>query len=269
MIYDCHLHTCFSGDSDTPVRQQVQRAITLGMEEMCITDHHDYDSCFCEDNFELDIPAYLPALRQIQEEYKGSIRINIGIELGLQNHIAEYLRQFSENYGSSFDYVIGSSHFVDRTDPYYPEYWESHGEKEGLEKFFQVSLERVQKLYWAFDSYGHLDYVVRYAPHGEQYYSYKEYIQWIDPLLKVLIQHGKALECNTGAFKYGMSQPNPCTDILKRYHELGGELITVGSDAHTPEYIGSGFDRCREMLLTCGFRYYTVFRGRKACMIPL
>jgi histidinol-phosphatase (PHP family) len=85
----------------------------------------------------------------------------------------------------------------------------------------------------------------------------------------VLIEHGKGLECNTGGLRYGLSQPNPSRRILKRYRELGGEIITIGSDAHTPDYLGYGFQECRRFLLRCGFRYYTVFHGRKPEFIPL
>ena len=94
MIYDCHLHTEFSGDSNTPISLQIEKAIELGMKEMCITDHHDYDSGFCDCDFILDIPTYLTSLRMLQAEYRDRIRINIGIELGLQDHLKEYLEHF-------------------------------------------------------------------------------------------------------------------------------------------------------------------------------
>jgi histidinol-phosphatase (PHP family) len=269
MLCDCHLHTNFSGDSQTIPELQIERAIALGMKEMCITDHHDYDSGFCEENFVLNIEEYLSALRQLKEEYRGKIRINLGIELGLQNHLEEYLKLFSREYGSAFDFIIGSSHFVEKCDPYYPEYWEKQGESEGFSAFFEVSMNRVFKFSDCFDSFGHLDYVVRYAPHKEEQYSYQKYSRWIDPILEQLIRSGKALECNSGGLKYGLSEPNPCADIFKRYKELGGELITIGSDAHTPQYVGYGFEQCREMLLSCGFRYYAVFHNRKPVMLPL
>lgn len=82
MICDCHLHTAFSGDSNTPARVQIERAVSMRMKEITITDHHDRDSSFCEDNFELDLPSYLSALNTLKEEYRDKIRINIGIELG-------------------------------------------------------------------------------------------------------------------------------------------------------------------------------------------
>ena len=116
MIYDCHLHTEFSGDSNTPISLQIEKAIELGMKEMCITDHHDYDSGFCDCDFILDIPTYLTSLRMLQAEYRDRIRINIGIELGLQDHLKEYLDHFVKRYGDSFDFIIGSSHFVKSMD---------------------------------------------------------------------------------------------------------------------------------------------------------
>ena len=112
MICDCHLHTAFSGDSNTPARVQIERAVSMRMKEITITDHHDRDSSFCEDNFELDLPSYLSALNTLKEEYRDKIRINIGIELGLQLHICRYLEKFHKDFGSKFDFIIGSSHFI-------------------------------------------------------------------------------------------------------------------------------------------------------------
>lgn len=269
MIYDCHLHTEFSGDSQTPVRRQISRAIELGMKEMCITDHHDYGTDICCADFHLDIPSYLSALRELREEYRNQIRINIGVELGLQNHLCRYLHTLLNEYGSSFDFIIGSSHFVTGMDPYESDYWETYGEEEGLDKFFRVSLSRVRHLWDTFDSFGHLDYIVRYAPHQNKFYSYERCRQWIDPLLMELAGHGKGLECNTGGFKYGLGQPNPCAPILRRFRELGGEIVTMGSDAHTPDYLGNAFEECRSILLTCGFRYYAVYHERKPEFLPL
>lgn len=269
MIYDCHLHTEFSGDSEASVCSQIERAISLGMKEMTITDHHDYDTDFCGIDFRLDLPAYLDALEDLRERYRSQIRINLGVELGLQNHLEGYLNDFCRQWSPRLDFIIGSSHYLRQMDPYNRDYWETLGEKGGLEEFFRISLERVQRFCHLFDSFGHLDYAVRYAPHTTQFYSYSELSSLIDPLLRCLIESGTALECNTAGYRYGLSQPNPSPEILRRYRELGGELITIGSDSHKPDNLGQDFSLCRELLLELGFRYYAVYHAHKPEMIPL
>jgi len=265
MLCDFHLHTDFSGDSDTPVSAQIQQALTLGMSRICITDHHDMDVVSSYD-FTLALPDYFTVLERFRDKYRGKLQIEIGIELGLQNHIASQLKTLSVQY--PFDFIIGSCHFIDGLDPYYPEFYKGKREKDAYRRFFEVTLNRVRHLD-CFDSFGHLDYVIRYGPNKNRDYHYKDYSDLIDPILKILIEKGKALECNTGGFRYGLGHPNPCEDILCRYRELGGELLTVGSDAHSPEYLGFCFDRTAALLKHCGFSYYTVYHQRKPEFLPL
>ena len=268
MFSDFHTHTDFSGDSDTPVSKQLDRAVELGMKEICITDHHDHDIIIpgLGPVFELDIDAYLPYMNRIRETYSGRIRVNIGIELGLQLHLKEYLEDFVRKY--NFDFIIGSSHFIDRMDPYYPEFFAGRTEKEAYSRYFEVTLKRVKELD-CYDVFGHLDYVVRYGPNKNQFYSLKEYGDLIDPILKTLIEKGKGLECNTGGYKYKLGHPNPSEEILSRYRQLGGEILTIGSDAHAPEHLAYDFERLKPVLEKCGFQYYTVFHERKPEFIKI
>ncbi len=94
-------------------------------------------------------------------------------------------------------------------------------------------------------------------------YREKENADVIDEILKCLIQNGKGLELNTAGLKYGLPFAHPYPEILKRYRELGGEIITVGSDGHKPEHLAYDFHKVKDILLTCGFKYYTEFRKRK------
>lgn len=259
MYSDVHIHTNFSGDCHVPAKAQIEKAILLGMKELCITDHHDYD-VVSDTDFTLDLDSYFPFMERLKTQYAGQIRILIGIELGLQLHIKEYLEDLAGKY--PFDFMIGSSHFVDGLDPYFPEYFEGKTERQGYERYFESTLARVRNLD-CYDSFGHLDYVVRYGPHKNRNYCYSDYRDYIDPILKTLIEKGKGLECNTGGFKYGLGHPNPCEDILSRYRELGGEILTLGSDAHAPEQIGYDFKRLHDLLTNCGFRYYTIYEHRK------
>ena len=301
MICDCHLHTCFSGDSETPVRDQLDRAIALGMQAVCITDHHDWDAPNEKgemgDRFLLDFPRYIPALREIREEYRGKIDMGIGVELGLQLHARQDTENVMRLYGDAFDFIIGSIHFVDHYDVYYPQWFamdvsESRSderyihasrhipsreeaeavtpEKEAARyrHFFEVTLKRLEA-YDCFDTLGHLDFVVRYGPNRNQFYDFKTYGDIISAILELLIRKDKALEVNTGGFKYGLGHPNPCEEVLKRYRELGGRLLTVGSDAHVPGFVGYEFDRTAELLKEIGFREYALYRKRVPVMLPL
>ena len=265
MLCDFHLHTSFSGDSTTPASWQVDQAIRLSMPRICITDHHDMDVT-SDYNFTLNLPEYFPAINHLREQYQDRIVVETGIELGLQNHIARELLETSSGY--PFDFIIGSCHYIDGLDPYFPQYFEGRDQRSAYRRFFEVTLSRVQNLD-CFDSLGHLDYVVRYGPDRNREYDYRDYQDIVDEILKVLIRKDKALECNTGGFHYGLGQPNPCEDILRRYRELGGELLTLGSDAHDPSRLGYGFERARSLLKSCGFSSYAVYHQRKPEFLPV
>ena len=151
---------------------------------------------------------------------------------------------------------------VNGQDPYYPAFFEGRTEKESYISYFESIIENLHTMS-CFDVYGHIDYVVRYGPNKNQFYSYKEYSDWLDEIIRLLIDKGLGMEINTGGYAAGLGHPNPHEDILKRYRELGGEIVTIGSDAHAPERIAADFDRACSILKKCGFRYHAIFRKRK------
>lgn len=265
MLPDYHFHTDFSGDSQTPVRAQLEQAISLGMKSLCVTDHHDYDVDSVID-FTLETDRYMETMSALKEEYKGRIDLRIGIELGLQAHLKEYFKELLSAH--PFDFVIGSTHFINRKDPAYPEFFEVKDEREAYLQYFQVTLDNVKSLD-TYDVAGHLDYIVRYGPNKAAYYSYEAYRDVLDDILRAVIAGGKGIECNTAGLRKGIRQPNPCVPVLKRFKELGGEILTIGSDAHVPEDLGADFQAVRELLLECGFTYYTEFKGRRPEFKPL
>lgn len=257
MYTDQHIHSSWSGDSETPASDQADRAIALGMERICFTDHHD-PFVVSDVDFELDFKGYFEDMPKLREAYSGRLDIGIGVELGLQTHIADHLETLAKAY--PFDLIIGSVHFVEGLDPYYPEYFKKYGDR-AYALYFETVLENI-RLMSCYDILGHLDYIVRYGKGFGLTYSYDEYSDLIDPILRIVIDGGKALECNTGGMSRGLSEPDPCYDVFRRYREMGGELITFGSDAHDPSTLGCYFDEAGAMLRDIGFRYYTVYRGR-------
>jgi len=267
MLPDYHVHTEFSGDSKTPIRAQAEAAIARGMTEMCITDHHDCGSePVTGQKFILDIPSYLPAIRGIAGEYEGRLHIYTGIELGLMLRKKKELPELEKEL--PVDYIIGSNHFIDGFDVYDRKFYEGRTDLETYRRYFESSLARVKEMD-CFDCLGHLDYVIRYGPEKDKNYRPADFMDVIDEILRTLIEKGKGLECNTAGFKHGLHHPHPREEILKRYLELGGEIITVGSDAHVPEFVGGSFEAAEEILKSCGFRYYTVFHERKPVFYKL
>lgn len=262
---DCHLHSHFSGDSKTPMEEMILKGIELGLDTMCFTEHNDYDYPISEDTpegiFEVNTDAYLYDLLKYREKYADRIRVLFGVELGLQPHLMRKNAIYSKAY--DFDFIIGSCHICNGKDPYYPPFYEGRSDEEAYREYFDCTLTNIRK-FSNFDVLGHLDYVVRYGATMDREYSFDKYRDVLDPILETLITNGKGLEINTGGIKKGMRDLHPCKDILKRYRELGGEIITIGSDAHKPENMGEYFNRAAEILTDCGFRYYCVFEKRIA-----
>lgn len=260
---DCHLHTSHSGDSHAPMEEMIQRGIALGLNTMCFTEHNDFDYPDSPeesgDIFVLNTDSYLYELIQMKEKYADRIRILFGVELGLQPQLMRKNAVYAKSY--DFDFIIGSSHLCNGRDPYFPDFFEGRTDEEAYREYFASILENVKK-FSNYDVYGHLDYVVRYGASRDRDYSYEKYRDLLDPILETLIEKGKGIELNTSGAAKGLRDLHPCTGVLKRYRELGGEIITVGSDAHTPDCVAGSFDRACEMLKACGFRYYTVFEKR-------
>ena len=266
IISDYHNHTYFSADCEASAESMIEKAISLGLSRLCITDHMDPDMNFPDMDFTFDIPEYQKKHKEWKEKYKDQIQILTGIELGLQPHIAKDLTQILAS--GHFDFVIGSAHLCDGIDPYFPEYWVGKTEYEGTYRYFEYILECIHA-FDDFDVFGHVDYIVRYGPTKAENYSYHKYKEILDEILKALISKNIGLELNTAGLKYGLGFAHPHMDILKHYKELGGEIITVGSDGHKPEHLAYDFDKVPAILKEAGFEYYTMFKDRKTEFIKL
>lgn len=267
---DYHLHSSYSGDSDTPIEDMVRQGIAQGLTTMCFTEHNDFGYPDSEDGpgtmFLLNTDSYLYDLLKWKEKYAGQIRILFGVELGLQPEVFRQNAVFAKSH--EFDFIIGSSHLCHGKDPYYPAFYEGRTDEEAYREYFTSILENIKK-FQNFDVYGHLDYVVRYGASKDKEYSYEKYQDIFDAILELLIENGKGIEVNTGGLHSGLRDLHPCMGVLKRYRELGGEIITVGSDSHDTHHIAGFFDRACDVLKECGFKYYTQFEKRNPEFIRL
>lgn len=263
LICDTHLHSSFSSDSDTPMEQMILQGISLGLQTLCFTEHYDYDY---PDNpegldFMLDFDAYYHTFLTLKEKYHSQIELLHGLELGVQHHIGPASDEFFRSYGNRFDFIINSCHLVDKMDPYDGIYFQQYSPTEGIRKYFENILTNF-KVFPYFQTAGHLDYICRYLPAPRPEFMFCDYQDIIDDILKYLVKHEKGLEVNTAGLKAGLDWPNPHIDILKRYKELGGEIITIGSDAHKPQDMAYAFKRLPDILKAAGFRHYAVYRKK-------
>jgi len=264
------LHSSFSGDSKAPMGEMVERGIALGLGQMCFTEHMDFDFPVSEEIpkgfFEVNTDAYLYELLRCRAVYGDRIKLCFGVELGLQAYLAEVQERYVNSF--PFDFIIGSSHLCNGKDPYDAGFFAGRSEEAAYREYFESIIDNLE-VFHDFDIYGHLDYVVRYGPDQDKFYTYEKYRDLFERMLELLLENGIGVEVNTGGIGYGLKELHPCREVLKRYRELGGEIVTVGSDAHRPADICREFKRAEEFLRDCGFSYYTVFDKRTASFIKL
>lgn len=298
--YDVHLHSDYSTDSEEKMENTVEKAVSLGLKGLCFTDHMDLyfpQECAKKSggDFTFDPDAYFDELEYLKSKYRNRIEILFGIETGLRNEselkdkcIDEYRRMIRDY---PFDFVIGSTHCLENIDPYWEEYWYGRTAEEGLDRYFDA-IDQNCNDYDFFDSLGHLDYLVRYVSkdaairsfkerfkdlpeessgfdweeqrvYGRRLYRPSDFKEITEQILKRIIDRGTALEINTAGLKYGLGFAHPHEEILKLYKELGGELLTVGSDAHMAEHLAYDFRDIPGYLKNLGFKYYFVYKRRK------
>lgn len=263
ILSDFHLHSYFSGDCNVAMEEMIQDGIRKGLLSMCFTEHNDFDFPYTEDmkpdSLILNVDSYLYELAGLRRKYSDKIKILFGIEIGLQPCCTEQNLLLAKS--QDFDFIIGSSHLCKGADPYYPSFFEGKNPGECCLSYFEETLDNI-KSFSDFDVYGHLDYIARYLPGDAAPYNSMDYQNILEEILKTLIEKGKGIECNTSGLRKSLAAVNPAPEIIKRYKELGGEIITVGSDAHSPEDIASGFDTVAQILKDCGFSYYATFEKR-------
>lgn len=266
---DYHMHTSFSTDSKAPMTSMIESAIEKGLSEIALTDHVDFD--FPTENpnepaFLVDYNEYVKAFYPLREHYQNQIRILFGVEIGLQRHIKSSILNLLQDF--PFDFVIGSIHTVNHMDVYAPLYHKGKTKEESYTEYFHYALS-CAGMYDCYDVFGHLDYINRYGNYADKILRYADYRDLIDEILKTIIHGGKGIEINTSGYRYGLNQTHPQKDIIRRYLELGGEIITVGSDAHRPQDIATHFESVTEILQSLGIKYLTQFRNRKPEMYRL
>ena len=263
MRCDYHVHSYYSDDSNTPMERQILRAISLGLDEICFTEHVDYGIKFDRDDpsyrgheFNANYPEYLAELEYLREKYSDNITVRAGLEFGVQYHTTGQFEALYERYRERLDFVLLSIHQVNDLEFWTQDFQRGKSQDEYQQEYYAEML-RVVKRYHDYSVLAHLDLLTRYDMAGP--YPFEKVRDIIAEILTVAINDGKGIEMNTSSWRYGLTDTQPCREILRLYRDLGGEILTLGSDAHSPEFIHDHMDEAREILRGLGFGRFCTF----------
>lgn len=262
MRCDYHIHTYYSDDSSYPMEQVVQDAIALGLEEICFTDHVDYGIKIDHDQLEnnsshpilnVNYPAYFQEIARLKQQYQSQITIKQGLEFGIQSHTITTYQQLYDRY--EFDFVILSIHQVNDQEFWNQNYQQDKNVVEYTLGYYREMLEVIRN-YKDYSVLGHLDLIARYSKGSV---PFEELQDLISQILQVVIADGKGIEINTSSARYGLDDLTPARAILKLYRDLGGKIITIGSDSHEKSHLGTALESTKDQLRQLGFNHYCTF----------
>lgn len=254
-MFDFHMHSAVSYDGRNTGREMALAAREAGLQEICFTDHLDYDPRgLVKMDFETD--AYNNAYDDLDVP---GIVIRRGAEFGMLRNNADQLKKDLQR--RHFDFIIGSCHFTQDLDIYFAPFWEGKTMEQAELLYLEEILACVQA-HEDFDVLGHLTYISKAASNPtHRPVVYDRYREVVDEILRTLAQKGKGMEVNTsGKDCCGLFLPDET--YLRRFKELGGRIVTVGSDAHDARRVGQ---YCREaaQLVQDIFGYVCTFADRK------
>ena len=277
MLADYHVHSEFSDDSRERMEDQIERAIKLGLDEICFTDHVDYgikkdweegdilwresdgmnaDVSQMEPMANVDYPAYFEKLSRMKDTYGDRIVIREGLEFGVQTHTTSRYEQLYERYRDRLDFILLSMHQVDDRELWTQDYQKGKTQKEYNEGYYREIYE-VMNRFSSYSVLAHLDLINRYDLEGVYPFEYVE--DMIAQILKKVIEDGKGIELNTSSWHYGLDDTQPSGKILRLYMDLGGRIITVGSDGHSTRYLGDHLKDAMDILRQMGFREFCTY----------
>jgi histidinol-phosphatase (PHP family) len=274
VLFDNHNHSQFSFDGKrTSVEASARAAAEAGLGGICFTDHCDHYVPPMKASFENVVPEYFNVEEQqaeisrVQSLIGDRTRLLKGIEIGMYEECHEQIRKVLDE--NSFDQIIASVHYIEKTDPYYGGYYDGKDWKQAYGTYLET-IYREMKWLEDFDIMGHYDYIVRYASYPVTSIRYRDFSDIFDEMFRYLIQEGKALEINTKSYEGHRGRMVELdNDVLLRYREMGGEIVSLGSDSHEPSRVGAGFTRHAAFLKSLGFRWTAHYESRRLIQLPL
>ena len=255
-MFDYHMHSKVSFDGQSDALDMALAAKERGLKEICFTDHIDHEINVEKEIMVFDQKIYNATYGQLEVP---GLKIRRGVEYGLKVGNTRQLKEDLKRY--DFDFVLGSVHFVKEQDVYLAPYWVGKDPKEAYREFMEETLLCVQE-HGDFDVLGHLTFISKgRANPTRELLRYEDHREIADEILRELARKGKGMEINTsGVDRCGGYLPT--ADFFRRFKELGGQIVTVGSDTHNVERVGQYTREACEILKEI-FGYVCTFEGRQ------
>ena len=228
-MFDYHMHSRVSFDGHNTGLEMALAAREKGLKEICFTDHIDYLE---GTNMVFDTDVYNAEYNTLEVP---GLKIRRGMEYGITPDNQEQFKM--DLLRRPFDFVIGSVHLVDNEDVYLEPYWVGRDVNEAIPRYLEETLKCVS-VHTDYDVLGHLTYISKaHGNPGNKLIRYEDHREVIDAILAELVRHDKGMEVNTSGIDR-CGGPLPTMDIIRRFHDLGGRIVTVGSDSHNTDRVG-------------------------------
>lgn len=257
-MLDYHTHSRNSFDANFSVEEMARAALNAGVSELCITDHVDFD------DMDAEPCSMLAQRREIDSVRMDGIVLRRGAEVGMKDDLAAKAA-WRHIKDADLDFIIGSVQTVNGENVYYPEYHKTRSRETAYRAYLQTIAGCIRACRY-FSVLGHYDFVCKYAPYEKRGMSYFDFADEFDDIFSFLIQNGKGIEINTASWH---DDPAWGLDILTRYRVLGGEFVTLGSDAHKPENVGRRLAQAAKMAKEAGIKYVASYKKLKPNMLPI
>ena len=269
-LSDFHTHSTFSSDGKNTMEEMAAAHYESGMNCICFTDHADdcmreADLSFTPDKYINKKGIYEEYLR-VRDEFGDKLDIRFGIELSSPNQepaIAEKLTSLHP-----YDFIIGSVHnCTGLNDYYFLNYTDEDECHRLIDSYLEEHLRMIET--GGFDVVGHIGYLLKYMAKQGMFPDFTPHMDSVRSVLKLAIEKGIGIEINSSGLRANMANSIPTPPVIKLYRELGGEIITTGSDSHNTKDAGAGIAECNEIIKAAGFRYVTVFKDRRPEFIKI
>ena len=252
-MFDFHMHSQVSFDGKASGLAMALAAKGRGLEEICFTDHMDYTD---EMDMVMDLDVYAREYDGLEVE---GLKIRLGVEYGITPDNRQQMKL--DLAKRDYDFVLGSVHLVDGLDVYLNPYWEGKTPAEAIQRHLEETLRAVS-VHTDYDVLGHLTFIAKARANPDKaLLRYGDYREIMDEILIQLVRHDKGMEVNTSGIDR-CGGPLPTMDIFRRFHELGGRIVTIGSDAHDTDRVGQ-YAREMEQQLKEIFGYVCTFEKRQ------